>query len=249
MSKIQDAHYFRLTRPYTECSEIFESISNDPATGRIIVFEHTAPAYGARTHIHAYVERKCSRDTIRNKIKAVVGVVNRTDWTFTDMKDDNIEKIMTYMTKGELFPKYVKGFTEEDVLRSQQLWVVPEKPVTFRQTADDIKNVTEKKFDSRYTRKDVVKMIADDLIEDKRVQLGWLQEITEEDKRELIGMYSNKEIMDYTLKVLWACDIIPGAYKYLDYAIGVRMFYNSERRENSIYSNMIGKMDSGLYKL
>ncbi len=259
MSKIANAHFFRITRPYSECNKIFETMASQASYGRIIVFEHTAPEFGARTHIHAYVERTCSRDSIRNAIKAVVGKLERSDWTFTDVKNDDmividnpidgVIKMITYMTKGCLFPKFMKGFDESDVLQAQQMWVVPTKPINHRQTMDDIKNVTEKRVDNRFTRKDIVKLIADDLIEDKRVQLGWLKELTEEDKRELIGMYTNKEVMDYTLKVLWACDIIPGAYKYLDYAIGVRMFYNSERRENTIYSNMIGKMDAGLYKL
>lgn len=261
-SKVYDAHFFRLTRTYEESAPIFSAMAENPRVERIIVYEHSSDKGCKRTHVHAYVQYTCSRDTIKNQIKKVVGDVVQTDWAFTNVKYDDFSKqldaisnsdssmirMITYMSKGVLSPMIVKGISEDEVKRAADNWVDYEKAITYHQTEKDIKNINEKKFDSNYTRKDIVEMIVKDLIAKKEDELHFTAD-DDEAKRQYLSRYTNEEILDQTLKTLWACNIIPGAYKYLDYAMAVRMFFNCKKNPNNIYTNLLHKMDAGMYKI
>lgn len=263
MTKVYDSHFFRLTRSYEESAPIFCAMAENPRVTRIIVYEHPADTDVARTHIHAYVQCTCSRDTIKNQIKKVVGSVAVSDWAFANKKYEkfndlitvenpvsDLSRMITYMSKGKYQPMMTKGIDDDEVKIATERWVdYKAKATTFHQTIDDVKNVTEKKFDSRYTRMDVVEMIAKDLIEAKADFFNWTHELTDSDKRHLISLYTDKQILDTTLKTLWAVKIIPGAYKYLDYAIAIRMFYNDDKRPSAIYQNHLDKMSSGMHRI
>lgn len=245
MSKVHDAHFFRLTRSYDECNEVFIRLGAHPDVLRAIVFEHPKGARVTRTHIHAFVQYRISRDTIKNVIKKVVGVVNKQDWSFKDCNIEEVSNMITYMSKGEYEPKFVKGFEQQFIDKCKSEWT---PPVDLSQKYNDIKKYDEKRINNKYTRMDIVEMIAKDLVEAKADGLKW-GDIDDDDRRDFLSRVDDEELFDYTLKVLFACKIIPGAYKYMDYAVAVRMFYNSPRNPNYVYQNMLHKFKSGLYKL
>lgn len=252
-AKVQPFHFFRLHKSFSEFKPVIDIILDKPNVKRIAVYEHEPDSGCNRLHVHAYVELHCSSDTIKQAITKVVGHIERHDWSFKESEtakvyDNNVDAMMTYMSKGTIDPSYLKDISMHDANAAKSAW---KPPVEKKQriTMDDVINAKEKVVGYKYTRKDIVKMCADDLIHKKADQLGWLHVLTHHDKCELLNMYSNKEIMLYVLKVLWTVDIIPGAYKYVDYVVAIRMFYSDENIETTIFANMVGKLDSGIFKI
>jgi len=114
----------RLTFPYDTIADVFKPFEH------VIVYEHEADAKVKRTHVHALVETDVSTDTLKYRIKKIVGFVPKTDWSFkTEMHGEPVhDKLITYMSKGKLEPKYQKGFTQEVVDKYKSEWIERTKP-------------------------------------------------------------------------------------------------------------------------
>lgn len=115
----------RVSRPYNDLIQFAEKLSE--ACDTCVVYEHEADATVSRTHIHAYVENpKVSTDTMKNWVKKVLKTTAfpKADWSFTGAMDRGF---ITYLSKGELIPKFYKGIekSELDLLRAD--WVAREQ--------------------------------------------------------------------------------------------------------------------------
>jgi len=89
-----------------------------------VVYEHQADDSVNRTHIHAYVENpKVSTDTMKNWVKKTLGVVSfpKADWSFVGATDRGF---ITYLSKGNLDPLFVKGISDDEIRTLKSTWVV-----------------------------------------------------------------------------------------------------------------------------
>lgn len=98
----------RITRPYALLSSIFEELESD----RVIVYEHEADEEVSRTHIHFLIDG-CEVQilSLKNRIRKVLKEIDRSDWSF---KTGGTKEFITYMSKGKLEPKYVRGYDNLD---------------------------------------------------------------------------------------------------------------------------------------
>lgn len=101
---------------------------------RVAVYEHGADEEVNRTHIHALVETSVSTDTLKIRIGKCLGYKpNRSDWAFSEKVGRPLtpveDRFITYMSKGTLEPKYLKGFTQDDCDRYKSYWVEKSLPV------------------------------------------------------------------------------------------------------------------------
>lgn len=118
----------RVSRTYDELSktpkkdECFIKKLSD-ACDVCVVYEHEADESVNRTHIHAYVENpKVSTDTMKNWVKKTLGVTAfpKNDWAFPVANDRGF---ITYLTKGKLTPKFVKGISDDEIRTLKAAWV------------------------------------------------------------------------------------------------------------------------------
>lgn len=111
----------RVSRPYDDLKEFIEKLAD--ACEVLVVYEHQADDSINRTHIHAYVEDpKVSTDTMKNWVKKVLKVTSfpKSDWSFTEARDRGF---ITYLSKGQLDPLFVKGIEVEACRLLKADWV------------------------------------------------------------------------------------------------------------------------------
>lgn len=93
-----------------------------------VVYEHNADEEVNRTHIHALIETELSTDTLKLRIRKCLGYKpTRSDWAFSEKVGKPLtpveDRFITYMSKGTLQPKYLKGFTQDECDKYKALWV------------------------------------------------------------------------------------------------------------------------------
>lgn len=116
----------RVSRPYADLSGIV-SLWKDRAQA-VIVYEHSADEEVNRTHIHMLLVDVDVKD---ERLKRIAHTIDSTlsgnkDWSFK-LTTTNVDKYITYMTKGRLSPMFVKNFSL-DRLEELRLQWVEEKP-------------------------------------------------------------------------------------------------------------------------
>jgi len=117
----------RLSEPYQKMVTFWAKLAE--SSDKLVVYEHDAN----RMHCHALcVGYTGSTDTLKNWIKKtlVVTVYPKSDWAFaTQYKSaagDYVpinDDFITYMSKGTIQPKLVKGFTQDAIDTYRSLWV------------------------------------------------------------------------------------------------------------------------------
>lgn len=114
--------FARITVSYDDLAGFIEKFSDD--CDKLIVYEHE----GTRTHIHFYaVSCRIKTDAIKTRIKKYLHVTewNKSNWSFKSADDSGC---IVYMSKGRLDPRYVKGFTQDEIEGYKGRWTerVPE---------------------------------------------------------------------------------------------------------------------------
>lgn len=110
-------YFVRITRSYSDLSGMV-AIWSERAS-KVVVYEHTGEQT-EKTHIHMVI---IGSSVCKKQLKNLVGYLNlkgNEDWSFKDY--DGNETAMTYMTKGTLDPKYIKGYTAQDAETWKSLW-------------------------------------------------------------------------------------------------------------------------------
>ena len=137
----------RITAAYDDLKGYVEKMAE--VCDKLVVYEHTDVS---RIHIHAYVENvTVSSDTLKNWVKKCLGVVAfpKSDWSFvTQLQGEEVKPMfITYMSKGVLRPKFIKGISTEDVDAYRLKWEDRRKPspvskgketVTIYQMAEEL---------------------------------------------------------------------------------------------------------------
>lgn len=110
-------YFCRITRSYSDLSGMVAVWSE--RAFKMVVYEHTGEET-EKTHIHMVI---IGSSVCKKQLKNLVAYLNlkgNEDWSFKDYDGD--DTAMTYMTKGSLDPKYLKGFTQQEADRWKSLW-------------------------------------------------------------------------------------------------------------------------------
>lgn len=182
----------RVTRPCLELKTFLNKL--EERCDKMVFYQHDESTRVSRTHIHGLIVNcQVSTDTLKNWIKADVGAVNKTDWSFVT-KDVN-EQFITYMTKGVLEPVMVKGYSEEEINKFRSAWV--EKPKKTN-VLTQFKVVSEKPETARQRQTDLLQPVIDHFLTDPNGARG-------------------RAVIQQILKVIREKKIIAGRYKIRDY--------------------------------
>lgn len=193
------AHYaIRITRSYDVLGTVIERMAGKCKA--LLAYEHT---HSKRVHCHLLlVGCEVSTDTLKNYIKAKLGVVDKEDWSFKTCASD-YDKYITYMSKGNINPSYIKGYENAFLEQKKNEWVSPQNTV---------KIVSKKK--SQLTKFEIVQLIVDKLpkeesLSDKEIIEVIIQVL--KDNKQAIGMYKIIDLRDSVLmyaypdKMVWEC--------------------------------------------
>lgn len=133
-------YFARITLPYEDVKEACRQVAEE--TSHLVIYQHDADEETARTHIHFYVVWKASTDTLKNRFKQYIpqGSKGNSLWEFkTEYKDYDTKQLrkvtpncITYMSKGELDPVFVKGFTQEQIDEYKSHWVERPKKSSYQ---------------------------------------------------------------------------------------------------------------------
>jgi len=123
------ATFGRISRPYSDISGCIRMISQ--MCSHIAVYQHDADEDINRTHCHYVAIHSCDQKTIKNNIQAGVKPGDKfsgnTDWSHKDWDKDHTTLI--YMTKGNIDPSYIQGFTLEEIEEAKRNWKEEEPKV------------------------------------------------------------------------------------------------------------------------
>ena len=121
--------FCRITCSYNAFNPVVELL--EPKCDKLVIYEHNADT--DNVHIHMYIE-KCtvSTDTIKNYCKrfGINGGTRGTGWSFKSATDTGC---IVYMSKGNLEPLYVKGFTTDEITSYREAWQPKKSIVTGKQ--------------------------------------------------------------------------------------------------------------------
>lgn len=195
----------RISRPYDDISQWI--LAED--CSQCVVYEHESDDEISRTHCHVWIKNvMCNTDTLKNHIRKVVGKVDKSDWAFMEVnkktKTPYNDTLITYMSKGKLLPKYVKGFIEEEIESFRLKWTQP-NPIT---TQDGMLVVKREIKDSK-----------------KKTKRELIQEMLETYLPEM----DTDEMIELIRKVLIRNNEVIGMYKVIDYYDSLLCYGNKER--------------------
>lgn len=182
---------FRVIRCYNDLKPFIEKLSN--FCDRLIVYEHLE---AARLHIHALVHNcKPTTDTLKNWIKAVVGKVLPSDWSF--ITENVNDKFPIYMSKGKLSPSFVKDYTEQQIEEFRLLWV--DRPPLKRQSKLTFvvkETVAERKQRQEDMVKEIIKRVEVSEDQTPAFIIGTIHRVVCIENRNMLGRYKVRDYYD-----------------------------------------------------
>jgi len=123
--------FARITRPYADLSGVVARWAL--RCERLVVYEHTG-SETEKVHIHAAIfAAHCDKKTLKNDY-SFLGLKGNEDHSWKEW--DGVAAAITYMTKGELEPKYLKGYTSEEINELKAKWVAPK---VYEKESKDVK--------------------------------------------------------------------------------------------------------------
>lgn len=143
--------HVRITKSFNE----LENWITVEDCSQCVVYEHESDNEVSRTHCHIWLKNiTCNTDTLKNHIRKVVGKVDKSDWAFMEMNKKNktlwTDDVITYMSKGVLKPKYVKGFTDDEIEEYKSKWISPlsvvDGKLVLKKEVKEPKNKTQREL-------------------------------------------------------------------------------------------------------
>lgn len=184
----------RITRPYSALTPFFDKLKD--FSDKLIVYEHTE---SSRPHIHGLIVNcKPSTDTLKNWIKAVVGKVEKTDWSFVS-KDVN-EKFITYMSKGKLEPKTCVGFSEVQVSEYRDAWEDRRTHKQQRLTFVVKESQNERKARQTDMIAEIIKRVEQSEDQTAEFIIGTIYRVVAIDNRNVLGRFKLRDYYDTVLQ-------------------------------------------------
>jgi len=116
------AHYsLRVSREYSVLKSLVEHIAEK--SSKVLIYQHDADDEISRTHIHvAIFGYTMSKPTLINKMTEYVPEWVGGNADYCCKKWDGKIKYITYMTKGNISPSYIKEYTSEELEEARSLW-------------------------------------------------------------------------------------------------------------------------------
>lgn len=111
--------FCRITCSYVTFTPVVQLI--ETKCDKLVIYEHNANINNI--HIHLYIEEcTVSTDTLKNYCKrfGITGGIRGSGWSFKTATDTGC---ITYMSKGNLEPSFIKGFTQEEIVSYRDSWV------------------------------------------------------------------------------------------------------------------------------
>lgn len=186
----------RITEPYERLSEMWAKLGG--VTDKLVVYEHTQ----GRVHCHALVVgTTVSTDTIKNWTKKSLGVTAfpKSDWSFKAAEQEH-DRYVTYMSKGSLHPKFLKGIHEDEVDQLRLMWVEP-LPKVRRGELTQYKLKTENPKEAKARQNDMMDQVIQRLKEKgdytPRDILETIRQVVVIEHRTVTGRYKMRDYYDY----------------------------------------------------
>lgn len=194
----------RVTRSYVDVSDWVTSIKAD----NVAVFEHEKDDEINRTHIHMLlIGSELKPDALKARYKKLYGTIDAKDWSFKTAETDT-DRFITYMSKGVLLPKFIHGYSVEDIAQFTAKWVSPRTMVQLENG----------KF-VRHTEEPP-----------KKAKI----ELLEQMRSQLCDSDSTRCILKKIRKVLVDNKQVIGQYKMLDYYDSLMMYSRKDEWLNSM---------------
>lgn len=176
---------FRVTRSFSELEAFITKLSH--SSTRLLVYEHES----SRIHIHGLItDCTVSTDTLKNWIKNVLDCKQfpKSDWSFItqDKKGRDVDdNFIIYMSKGVLQPRFVHGYTDDEIEQYRLQWKPPvkvktqyviklEKPAEAKKRQIDMIDEIVRRVDSErlVVTEDIVKVICDVVYRENHTIVG-----------------------------------------------------------------------------
>lgn len=126
----QATQYFRVSRPYDDLSGAIQALTDK--TGRIVVYEHAPDTGCNRPHIHVLMElctvgvEQVKKIIKKHYLGELQGGNETWSWKLDEGKletQEDIDKIITYLSKGTLEYKHLKGYDIDYIEERRKAWV------------------------------------------------------------------------------------------------------------------------------
>lgn len=167
--------------------------SFDKVCSRMAVYEHNENENNI--HIHIYMEDvTCSTDTLKNYIRKVTRPGKGNEfWSFKEATDNGT---IRYMSKGIHDPKYLKGYTTEEIDAHKRLYV----PMAGKKQTKIMYIVKESQKESKLRQGDmineIIKRISDeDDYTEERI-LKEIRQVVIVEQKCIIGRYKIRDYFD-----------------------------------------------------
>lgn len=127
-------YFVRITHSYADASGVIRAWAT--RASKMVVYEHVGEAT-KKTHIHLLIlgANVCSKQ-LRNIAAKYVDMKGNEMASFK-AADDHFETALIYMTKGNLEPKYLQGYTVQDSDIWKSKWKVPAHYNAIKETPSE----------------------------------------------------------------------------------------------------------------
>lgn len=185
-------HAIRITLPYSDISGIIDLWS--ARSNEVVVYQHIADDEVSKTHVHLVLGGCEVKAEALKRMYPDRGSGNEF-WSWKTW--DNGDKFITYMTKGNLDPVYVKNITHDRLDKAKSAWVEP-------QSVSDKDTTLE-----YYVKRILLQFPGRPMLIEDQLDPGMSREYEVYEKRLF------KEIRDKTMPILWAVRrVMPPATLY-----------------------------------
>jgi len=196
----------RVTNSYQELASFVDHLVT--CCDKVVIYEHKSN----RVHIHGLlINCKVSTDTLKNYVKRSLGVTTfpKSDWSFKTLYEGNPvdDKFIIYMSKGDLQPVYVRGYSDAEIEQYKSQWVDRPKK---RKELTQYKLKYENPKEAKVRQNEMIDMI--------------LQRCKENQIKQ------PRQILEVIRQVVWKeCKTVAGRYKIRDYYDVVTMDMHQEK--------------------
>lgn len=206
------AHFVRISRDYNALAGLLEIVRNECDV--LVVYEHEQDEEVSRTHVHFYIEGftltiQALKDRVRKHL--LEDKFPKGDWSFKEKNKDGSSvnpQCITYMSKGDLTPKMVKGISREEIDAYTSQWVERPKGTKYQ---------TRLAFTTRETPAEAKKR-KNDLIKEMMLALEEFKQ-TKDFVNDLgnIYYYPSQSCLEVIVRVLNENNQVFGRYQVRDY--------------------------------
>lgn len=204
--------FCRVSLDYGTLAKVFEVLQNE--TDVLVVYEHEADEDVNRTHVHFLIDWVASVDTLKNRFKincTTVTFKGNSSWSFLSSykpfkKSKEVpvnEDCITYMSKGELEPVVLKGFTQDLIAKYKDRWVERTPETSYQPKLTYVTRETPSEAKKR--KNDLIKEMLDRInIHDGKYDTD-------------ISFSGNRHLLDVIIQVLNENKVVFSRYTIRDY--------------------------------